>query len=47
LAIVCGACGRELSVDEYLGCEFSCPNCTARFNPGCASHYHLYFEAAS
>ena len=43
-SVLCGACGRELTVDEYLGCGNVCPRCSAAFNPGCASHYHLYFE---
>jgi uncharacterized CHY-type Zn-finger protein len=43
-AVLCGGCGTELTIDEYLGSGFSCPSCGARFNPGCASHYHLYFE---
>src|SRR3984957_4776890 len=44
-AVLCGACGTELSVREYLECSNQCPNCSARFNPGCRSHYHFYFEA--
>jgi uncharacterized CHY-type Zn-finger protein len=44
-AILCGACGHPLSVDEYLAANNSCPDCSAAFNPGCAKHYHLYFEA--
>ncbi|HEY2753778.1 CHY zinc finger protein [Phenylobacterium sp.] len=43
LAILCGACGTELSIEAYLGCESQCPNCRARFNPGCHKHRHLYF----
>ncbi|GGK31863.1 hypothetical protein GCM10010965_25920 [Caldalkalibacillus thermarum] len=43
-AILCGACGRELSIKDYLGCQFHCPACEAPFNPHCARHYHLYFE---
>ena len=43
-SVLCGACGRELTVPEYLGCGNECPGCSAAFNPGCASHYHLYFE---
>lgn len=44
-AILCGACGHQLAIDEYFGCEFVCPKCEARFNPGCANHYDLYFAA--
>ena len=41
--VLCGACGAELAVQEYLGVD-ACPECSTRFNPGCADHYHLYFE---
>ncbi|HEX2818323.1 MAG TPA: CHY zinc finger protein [Phenylobacterium sp.] len=43
-AVLCGACGTELSVREYLGCESQCPACGAGFNPGCHKHLNLYFE---
>lgn len=43
-AVLCGRCRGEMTVDEYLGCGNACPRCGAGFNPGCASHYHLYFE---
>ena len=42
-AVLCGSCGYELSVEEYLDCASSCPNCTEAFNPGCSLHRHLYF----
>jgi len=45
-AVLCGACGLEMSVRDYLGCANQCPACAAAFNPGCASHHHLYFERA-
>ncbi|MGH7856279.1 MAG: CHY zinc finger protein [Candidatus Binatia bacterium] len=44
VAVLCGVCGAELTIAAYLGCGFVCPSCGASFNPGCASHYHLYFE---
>ena len=44
-AILCGACKRELTIQEYLQCESRCPSCGAAFNPACANHYHFYFEA--
>ena len=44
-AVLCGGCGRQLSVREYLECDSTCPECNRQFNPGCAKHYHLYFEA--
>ncbi|HVN01297.1 MAG TPA: CHY zinc finger protein [Caulobacteraceae bacterium] len=43
-AVLCGVCGTELSVAEYLACDNRCPTCNADFNPGCRLHYHLYFE---
>lgn len=43
-AVLCGRCRRELTVAEYLACGSACPGCRAEFNPGCARHYHLYFE---
>lgn len=42
-AILCGACGKKLTITEYLSSDSSCPACAAAFNPNCASHYHLYF----
>lgn len=42
-AVLCGACGAELAVQEYMGVD-SCPVCEAPFNPACADHYHHYFE---
>jgi uncharacterized CHY-type Zn-finger protein len=43
-AVLCGACGCEMSVREYLDCANACPACGAGFNPGCRSHNHFYFE---
>jgi uncharacterized CHY-type Zn-finger protein len=45
-AILCGACGTEFTIAQYLQCQAVCPACQARFNPGCRRHYHLYFETA-
>ena len=42
-AVLCGACGSELSVSAYLACGSTCPNCRASFNPGCHKHRRLYF----
>lgn len=42
-AILCGMCGHELTITEYLPAE-CCPHCGARFNPRCHAHAHLYFE---
>ncbi|WP_227375521.1 CHY zinc finger protein [Haladaptatus halobius] len=43
-AVLCGVCGAELMIAEYLACNSQCPECDAGFNPGCAEHYELYFE---
>ncbi|WP_297336336.1 CHY zinc finger protein [Algoriphagus sp.] len=43
-AILCGVCGNELGINEYMNSNNSCPHCQAKFNPGCSKHYHLYFE---
>lgn len=44
-AVLCGACGHQLTVREYLECDSSCPRCQRQFNPGCASHSHFYFAS--
>lgn len=44
-AVLCGACGAELTITEYLDAT-ACPRCDAPFNPGCSLHAHLYFEVA-
>lgn len=44
-AILCGGCGHQLSITEYLESESICPKCNSLFNPKCALHYDLYFEA--
>lgn len=42
-AILCGACGLELSVQEYMDSNNTCPRCQSSFNPNCKKHYDLYF----
>lgn len=42
-AILCGACGTELTIREYLEGS-ACPSCKKAFNPGCQMHYHYYFD---
>lgn len=42
-AVLCGACGTELTIEEYIQANDQCPNCNALFNPGCHLHHHLYF----
>jgi uncharacterized CHY-type Zn-finger protein len=43
-AVLCGNCRTEMTISEYLASGNQCPQCQAAFNPGCANHYHLYFE---
>jgi len=43
-AILCGVCGNEMAVHEYLTSNDHCPHCNSAFNPSCSKHYHLYFE---
>ena len=44
LAILCGACKKELTIRQYMESQATCPHCEAAFNPKCSNHYHLYFE---
>lgn len=46
-AILCGNCGHQMAISAYLKCDSVCPQCRSLFNPGCANHYHLYFETGS
>ncbi|MDW3648542.1 MAG: CHY zinc finger protein [Bacteroidia bacterium] len=43
-SILCGQCGTVMSVRTYLDSKNHCPSCKSSFNPGCAKHYHFYFE---
>jgi uncharacterized CHY-type Zn-finger protein len=43
-AVVCGACGAELTIHQYLACNHTCPECGAAFNPRCAAHHRFYFS---
>jgi uncharacterized CHY-type Zn-finger protein len=43
-AILCGACGTELTINEYLDSMSSCHYCNASFNSRCKYHSHLYFD---
>ena len=42
-AVLCGACGHELAITEYMASGYACTKCRAAFNPGCRNHYHFYF----
>jgi uncharacterized CHY-type Zn-finger protein len=43
LAALCGACGHEMSIAQYMESGYTCPACGAAFNPGCRNHYQFYF----
>jgi uncharacterized CHY-type Zn-finger protein len=43
-AVLCGACGAELTIRQYLECGAVCPMCGVGFNPRCESHYPFYFD---
>ena len=43
-AVLCGACGVEMTIREYLRGAARCRSCAAAFNPRCSNHYHFYFE---
>jgi uncharacterized CHY-type Zn-finger protein len=42
-AVLCGSCGAELTIHEYMQSGYQCPACSAHFNPRCQNHYHYYF----
>lgn len=42
-AVLCGSCGTELTVAEYVACDSHCPSCGREFNPRCRNHWHFYF----
>ena len=45
-AVLCGACGYEMSIEQYMASGSKCPACAAAFNPGCRKHYACYFAGA-
>ena len=42
-AILCGVCGSQSSIREYLQSGYRCFACGAAFNPKCGNHHHFYF----
>ncbi|PSP57461.1 hypothetical protein BRC82_00485 [Halobacteriales archaeon QS_1_67_19] len=42
-AVLCGACGAELTPRAFVDGPHRCPDCGTAFNPGCADHYERYF----
>jgi uncharacterized CHY-type Zn-finger protein len=47
LAVLCGICGSELTIAQYLESSAQCPACKASFNPRCSEHYDYYFSDQS
>ena len=43
-AVLCGACGAELTIHQYLSTNHQCPVCGHAFNPKCNLHHHYYFS---
>ena len=43
-AVLCGVCGSELTIAQYLGSSEHCPVCGAPFNPRCREHHAYYFS---
>lgn len=43
-AILCGDCGKKLTLREYLEASNKCPQCNAAFNSACKEHRYLYFS---
>ncbi|UTR16401.1 CHY zinc finger protein [Salipaludibacillus sp. LMS25] len=43
MAILCGSCWNELTIDRYVYGKANCPFCHASFNSLCSNHYHHYF----
>jgi len=43
-AVLCGACGTQLRIADYLENPTACPDCSTPFNPGCVDHHHRYFD---
>ncbi|WHS29297.1 CHY zinc finger protein [Auritidibacter ignavus] len=42
-AVLCGVCAKLMTVAQYTEAS-RCPDCGSLFNPGCASHYAVYFD---
>lgn len=42
--VLCGHCGNRMSINRYWSSQNTCPSCKSEFNPGCAKHYHMYFD---
>jgi uncharacterized CHY-type Zn-finger protein len=42
-AVLCGACGFEMTIEQYMASGYRCSDCGSLFNPGCRNHYQFYF----
>lgn len=45
-AVLCGVCGSEVTIAEYLASSERCPACSAPFNARCRTHHDYYFSGA-
>jgi uncharacterized CHY-type Zn-finger protein len=45
-AVLCGVCGYEMTINEYMASGYTCTHCSAPLNPGCRKHYQFYFARA-
>lgn len=43
-AVLCGACGVEMSIEQYMESGYRCSSCGAGLNPGCRKHSRFYFS---
>lgn len=42
-AILCGACGKKIRIEDYLHDGTCCSSCGSDFNPSCLLHRNMYF----
>jgi uncharacterized CHY-type Zn-finger protein len=42
--VLCGVCGHELTITEYLASNNTCPSCQSHFNPNCKKTLSLVFQ---
>ncbi len=43
-AVLCGICGSDLVIADYLESPARCPACSTSFNPRCSDHHEYYFS---
>jgi uncharacterized CHY-type Zn-finger protein len=46
-AVLCGSCGTELTITQYMAAMDHCPTCNANFNPRCRNHHYFYFAESA